>query len=1117
MPYYGMIMIASTVKNNFSTITTVALFEFKGQVRTTTYLLLWLFIAPVVILNIKMTYISWALRCIPESQPYRTLLLANFIITVFSIIFTSNTYEDITRNKSNDVLFVRSFSNLSFILGKFLGLIYLLIPAVVFLLSITLVFNGLVFHDVNVTFRYYLLYPLLITLPVLFFTIGTNLLVMFIVRIKGLYLVLLSATYILFHRYLLNTSHGIFDFWGFNTPMLASDFIGMGNVQSTIIHRVIFLFWGLSCLMVCALMFQRLTQTQFSKVRIVAITLLSIASLTFFIHMHQLKYATKDHLRSSMAALNNEICLKPRLTINKCDIELTHEGQLIDVRASLYLKNDTEAIIDTCYFSLNPGLEVHTVECGGEILNFSRDLHILTVAMPVNPGSSKTLSIQYSGNILEEACYIDIDDTRIKTVNKKGLHCIDKRYSFITPDYVLLSHENLWYPASGVPFGSVFPKANPRDFVSYTLSVTHNTELTAISQGSAERIDNACTRFTPEHPLPQLSLIIGDYEKKSLEVDGIEYSIYVKTGHDFFSSYFNDIQDKLPELIRDRKNKFEFYLGLDYPYKRFSIVEVPLQFIAYQRYWNDSPATIQPEQVLIQEKGFFNRMFDVQDGIMMAEISSTPKIKTPLNIQTYAFNNAVDPFLRPSRERKINRYYHSKYPRKNLRFIHNYIILPNYYDFTNNFVSDTNPFFHQSIGAYLSTKQEGFGIYEGISFPEGGSKSDFEIASHVFQDQNLFDVCSDPKWNDVKYEALRIKNITTYNMISIIVGAAEFDKHLLQLLTRTRYKTTTQSNYYIELKREFNIDAEPLISKWYIKKGLASFKLTDVKSIVFNGPKGKEYNYSFTVHNQESVGGIFEVRLADGDLGGFPLDGDKYMKKYLIHAHEAIRIGVNFNHRSSVNIKTYISRNNPGTSFSYSRPTKVKSKKDFFIGEQVLENYVPETEEGVIVVDNTDPGFEVYNKPQIGITKLFKFHTDDDKIVPISFNVSPERWRHYSYNAMYGFPVKSFHLIKKGDGKSRASWNVDVPENGRYQVFSYRTKMILSFDDYHYIVHHDDGVDEVVQTKKASKNWHLIGIYNFRKGKHLIELTDESNSHLVRADAIKFVKVNKNEPLTRAD
>ncbi|MDR0794690.1 MAG: ABC transporter permease, partial [Tannerella sp.] len=117
--------------------------------------------------------------------------------------------------------------------------------------------------------------------------------------------------------------------------------------------------------------------------------------------------------------------------------------------------------------------------------------------------------------------------------------------------------------------------------------------------------------YKTDFPTPAISLIIGDYEQKSIEVDRAIYSLWHLKSNDFFSASFNEVLDTIPYQIRLRRQTFENNYTLNYSFKRFSIIEVPVQFSSYVRTWTQAQEVIQPEMVLFPEKGCMFNNLDV--------------------------------------------------------------------------------------------------------------------------------------------------------------------------------------------------------------------------------------------------------------------------------------------------------------------------------------------------------------------------------------------------------------------------------------------------------------------------------------------------------------------------
>lgn len=65
-----------------------------------------------------------------------------------------------------------------------------------------------------------------------------------------------------------------------------------------------------------------------------------------------------------------------------------------------------------------------------------------------------------------------------------------------------------------------------KNFTRYTLSVVGETDRTVISQGVQTRHGDTL-RFTNEERLTGITLCAGDYEKKSVMVDSVLYSLYL--------------------------------------------------------------------------------------------------------------------------------------------------------------------------------------------------------------------------------------------------------------------------------------------------------------------------------------------------------------------------------------------------------------------------------------------------------------------------------------------------------------------------------------------------------------------------------------------------------------
>ncbi|MFC1490014.1 hypothetical protein ACFL6K_02265 [Candidatus Latescibacterota bacterium] len=1013
-------------------------------------------------------------------------------------------------------------TNAEYVFGKTFGVFILFFSLNLFVLLIAFVFNFF-FTDVPVVPMSYIYYPLFISIPTLTFIFGLSFLCMVILKSQAITFMLLLG-YIATTLFIIgNKFHFLFDYMTFNVPLMYSDFIGFGDISSILIHRGLYLFLGIGFILMTVLFIKRLPQSRFMNRICLVLSLVCIVSALFLGQKYIARVKDGIDLRAEMRVLAQKYVELPKLSVTDMQLELIHNGDTIEVQTDVFFKNDTSSSIKSYIFSLNPDLVVHKVERDGISLSFHRDLHILDVNPDsiLMPGKEDKISIFYSGSINEEANYTDISEELREEKYDIFVYNIDKRYGFLSPEYVLLTQENLWYPTSGVPFGSAYPKTQSRDFINFELTVKTNPALTAISQGSRRlKSESGEFIFKSEVPLPQLSLIIGKYDEKTISVEEMDYSIFVLEGHDYFSEFFPDIHETLPDILTEYKQDYERNLKLEYPYKRFSFVEVPIQFYSYDRLWTLNHETIQPEQILLPEKGILFLNVDFKRTLTNQSRRRGRNPRSPLEIQENMFRG----FLRASIGgdavmRRISRSLRSEISSNTFSLermassllpysIPSYDIFPNFYSFTNHFYSDEWPVFNISLENYLKS-----GIANNV-FSTGNGLSNIEMANFELSKNTLMEIMEDPEKSDIAYDVLNNKVNYLFALIKAEIGEIEFEEFLYEFLLESRFKEMNAQVIIDRLKERFGYNLESYLDKWMNERRLPAFYFTDLDCIEILESDATRYYASFKVYNHESVSGVISASLSN-----VPEDQRDYY--FYIEGNQAKEIGIVIdNAPRSIRFNTFIAQNLPvSINESFPKPELIKDAV-IFEGERAISLTPTNAESYELISDNEDPGFEVHS--QLTESLLMRMvnarnNSAKDEYVGFNYRRPPNSWKLTVQNDFYGLYKHTAYFTNSGDGEQKVIWHGEIPENGKYDIYYNTPESIRRIvggsgrrrtnylKDLNFKIYHDDGIDEVaLNITETSIDWSFLGTYYLSEGIAKIELSNKSKGRVVYADAVKW-------------
>jgi len=1065
---------------------------------------------------------GWALRAIPSAIPYFNLLILNVAQAIIAVFLASDFLKRDKKLDTTEVIYMRSMTNGEYVIGKTWGNLQVFLVLNIAVVIMALIFNALAQHT-EINWASYGIYLVLISVPTLIFIMGLSFLLMSVIRNQAITFVIILG-YIGITLFLLQAKYYyIFDYMSYNIPMLSSNIVGFGNLEVVLAHRGIYFSLGTGFIFLTIFLLKRLPQSDSMTVfsLIFAAVFIGIGGYFGFNHINQFKHTEK--LRAEILETNNKYVDQPVVAIVSNNLSVEHSGESISVVSKLRIKNDTDSNLDKLIFSLNDGLDVNSFKLNGNEVPFLREKHLIIVSGKISmmPDEEMDVEFNYSGRINEASCYLDIDEETMQEKYGMFVLNVDKRFAFITPEYVLLTPEANWYPKAGVTYSSKNVRWYQPQFINFNLNVTTTEGLRAVSQGEINETSSGHFAFKNKTPLTQISLAIGKYEQTTMtSKDSIEFGIWYLEGHDYFSELFPEAKDTLGAILSERFEDVQRTYNLDYAFERLSLVEVPAQFKTFERMWTSSQELIQPEQILIPEKGFMIREADIENqkkrigrwGRGGRESDMTPKDK---EIRVF------EEFVRKFRNETERNFRGGRGGMTVTQESNPYFIFPMLYTFQYNIQSDEWPITNRIFEAYL--KSQSTDMRSVFMNSMGGENEDVR-ANIALQDSTFQEILADPNQKTIVDNVIKLKGDVLFSLVEWKAGQEDFEDFLQNILNENKFKNIDFVDFDKKIFEEFGIELVPMMDDWFKAKVLPGYLISPIEALKVKSGDAMKTMISLKITNFSEVEGIVKLsfRLGGfggrgGGRGGGPGGSDDIIDKLIYlepHQTKSLSYLLDADPRMVI-LNTMTSQNIPQTMMEFFRDIDEDPKARAIEGETILDIPVQTALPNEIVVDNEDPEFEVTKLENVSLLErlIVKENESSSKYSGINWWRPPTNWTATTNSDFYGEYIRSAYYIKGGEGDLKAKWNVPVNKAGYYDVYFHfyqqRRRGRGGSEDkgnYVFTIHGDDGAEEAtLQAQNAEDGWNHLGTFYFSGDTALVELSNKTQLRLIFADAVKIV------------
>ena len=1050
----------------------------------------------------------WFHRAISAGIPYANMVFLNLVQTAVLVFLATGIIKNNKKLDTNEVFFVRPLSNADLVFGKALALLKLFFWLNFVIMAIALIVNATA-TDTNINFKAYIYYPLLISFPNIVFTTSLSFLLVSVIKNQAISIILLLGLIGVILIYFQGKYYFLPDYIAFKLPLQFSDIVGFSYLNQLTLHRTIYLCLAVSFLFATVFFFKRLPQKKLSRLASAVITTLFLLGSIGLVRIYLDKEITDKAVRTAMIALNGEMVEVPNIDINSCYLDLSHSGRMIRCNAKLKVQNNHEHPLQQLFFTLNPELSVTKLLLEGDEVSFTRKSHLILFESPVQivPGEEKSVEIAYHGGLNEAACYLDIERERYERPRQTFFYSIDKRFTFLEPDYVLLTKDVLWYPQARVGYNRISSGVGHHNFIDFRLKVKTKEKLLPVSQGKAINQTPGVYEFFPEFPLPQISLIIGDYSKKSITVDSTDFNLFVHKGNDYFSGYFGQLQDTLTALIRDLRNGYEQDQNIKYSFSRLQLVETPAHFYAFTTLNENHQAYIQPETVLLPEKGgeIWELDFKRQFRSMDRQAKRNNQVMDDKDKQANIFKNFIKAVLTKQQPPRFS------WGGRNSAEIASYDIFPNLYWYQTGVSSEKWPLLNKSLADYLNQKAQDDNDmsrnWRGISFTED--------CNNLMREKNLEEILSKEESFDKIVRIIGLKGDYLLKYLEVLIGKETFQSFLYDMVNRHTNQAISYDHLRAAILKQFQLDIEPIINEVYSQVKQPAFIMSRVKEYQVRDGDRNRFQIKFQIENVEDVDGMIKVYFH------YNRQPDNESSLHIIPKEQKKEISFLLDEKPDrIIINTLISQNIPSVINLSLGQFEMEAKEKPVQGEMVLQHGEGSTPDEIIV-DNEDQGFTTFSpirEPYLRKVFLEKNNGKLNQKYHGEWRSSASQWRLTTGSAYYGKYIRSAHFTRSGDGKKIAIWQPEIKEGAYYDVyvhlagqqrnnFFYSNRGNQKAINYQYHVFHDDGEDGItVDISRAERGWNFIGSFYFSQGTGKVTLNDKSENRSVYADAVKWVK-----------
>ena len=1056
------------------------------------------------------------------------------------------------RERMNEVLDSRPYTNLELVIGRFLGILLpswvpiLILAILLELLGVLLVSLGSpVGEPVEIASLFGFVF--LSALPALSFTLSVVFLVTLLVRnrlVAAVVLLVLLGIYIWTMSNLNMTNRVVFDIIGNGDVVFPSEIIPVMTSLKGLFQRLTVLLATFGILVLCAAVHPRLDSGSRAKLGIYGAVLIIIAfviiGFRFFKSTEDTKIAeTWKEVHAAHADMP-----VPDLQSITGEVKIT-PGKALELDLDLTFRAPVQTPLKNALFTLNPGQEVEeALDANGQSMAFTHENGLLELILPhpLNPGEETKIHLSIKGRPDHRFAFLESAIDPAKTNDPQlTIYLLGFEPAVFDPRFVALMPSIRWLPASGSEKGRDDPRTRPVDFFEVDLLVDLPKGWLVAGPGRRHNVQDSTDvsrfRFSPPSPVPEVALIASHFESRSVEIEGVLMELLIHHKHKKNLEVMAETSEKMRVWIEERLQEAKGSC-LSYPYDGLTLVEVPWALRGYVGGWRMDTALAPPGLLLMREIGFPTTRFDAafrkpeafnnrEGGLAQAKWD---------RLRNYFINDFSGGNILTGAARNFFIYQTAAKGPEALAI--NFVMET----LSTLLVTETRGYF--SIHLFKNSAQVNqfttslvFRSISGVS--QGISITDAAIDSMTSRpevwDQALGVSLADmDPWEDPArtVDVLTLKGYAVAQSILDVLGP-ENTGQLLSSLRESHKGQSFTLDDMLEAGKTLGYDLEELLGDWLGSTTLPGFVCADAEAyrLPDSTDGSPRYQLLFSVRNDEPAPGIFRfVFLFTGEGGGansltlslnsginVTSDWNNFKSEPIrVAGKSAVRFGTVMSRLpKSVLLSPYLSLNRDRFPIRLPPVDEEKIEKaDAFEGLEQIPWVLPE--KPFIVVDDLDPGFKVVEGNQakgFRIKARGETSVETDQGLPVAplFGI-PSNWSRRVDQESWGKYRHTTAEVRAGEGSRKAMFTVTIPKAGSWDLELYMPSkesafIVRRWGTWNLVIRdsnsdsHEIGFD----SKAAIRGWNLVGTFNLPEGETSVIFSDNTDGQVVMADAIRWL------------